>query len=100
MILLTKALKKKLPPLYATNTLGDAAVVQVKFFTPDSFWTWYAIEFDGEDRFFGMCCGFENELGYFSLSELEAIRGPYGLSVERDRFFQPITLGALKGQLC
>ena len=28
--------------------------------------------------------GFEKELGYFSLSELESVRGPYGVGIERD----------------
>jgi hypothetical protein len=35
----------------------------VKYFTPDSNWTWYASEFDGEDTFFGPVAGFEVELG-------------------------------------
>jgi hypothetical protein len=29
--------------------LGLDAHAQVKFFTPDSGWTWYASEFDGND---------------------------------------------------
>ena len=70
----------------------------VKFFTPDSNWTWYATEFDGEDRFFGLVVGQEIELGYFSLSELEEIRGPFHLPVERDLYFQPKTLAELKAE--
>ncbi len=76
--------------------LGLEALAQVKFFTPDSNWTWYASEFDGEDIFFGLVVGFEIELGYFSLSELEAARGPLGLPIERDRYFEPTTLRQLK----
>ena len=48
-------------------------------------WTWYAIEFDGADLFFGYVVGHVPELGYFSLQELEAARGPLGLPFERDR---------------
>ena len=78
MQLLTKAIRRKLPPLGATEAQGMDAVVQVKFFTPDAGWTWYATEFDGEDTFFGLVIGHETELGYFSLSELESVRGPWG----------------------
>lgn len=37
--------------------------------------------------FFGYVIGLEAELGYFSLSELEQIRGALGLPVERDLYF-------------
>lgn len=71
------------------------AIAQVKFFTPDSHWTWYASEFDGVDTFFGLVNGFETELGYFSLAELKRIRGYLGLPVERDRSFKPTPLREL-----
>lgn len=74
------------------------AIAQVKFFTPDTGWTWYATEFDGSDLFFGLVVGFEMELGYFRLSELQAARGRLGLSVERDRYFRPTRLGELMAQ--
>jgi len=48
---------------------------QFKFLPPDNNWTWYASEFDGEDLFFGLVSGFEVELGYFSLKELQQVRG-------------------------
>lgn len=92
MKLLTKAILQKLPKLYAQEKKGEDAVVYVKFFTPDANWTWYATEFDGEDTFFGLVKGQETELGYFSLRELQAARGPWGLPVERDRYFTPKTL--------
>ena len=59
-------------------------------------WTWYATEFDGDDAFFGYVVGDFPELGYFSLSELQQIRGYLGLPVERDRFFRPTPLRELK----
>lgn len=88
--------RAKLPPLYANEQLGLDALAQVKFFSPDSGWTWYASEFDGEDRFFGLVIGFEIEFGYFTLSELEAMQGHLGLPVERDRFYTPTSLKALQ----
>ena len=94
-ILLTKAIRRRLPPLYAKEEKGLEALAIVKFFTPDSSWTWYASEFDGEDLFFGLAVGFEAELGYFRLSELQSVRGKLGLPVERDRFFTPTPLRVL-----
>ncbi len=88
MKLLTEELRKRLPPLYATREQPDPTV-QAKFFTPWTDWTWYAVEFDGKDSFFGVVDGFCTEWGYFSLAELAAIRGPEGLRIERDKYFDP-----------
>jgi Protein of unknown function (DUF2958) len=63
-----------------------------KFFCPWSDWTWFATEGDpqGDDFiFFGYVIGFEEEWGYFSLTELESVRGPGGLTIERDIYFRP-----------
>ena len=93
MMLLTKANRDALPALYSQDGKPPKDVpVAVKFFTPDSNWTWYATEFDGEDMFFGFVVGHEAELGYFSLSEISGARGPLGLKIERDRHFGPATL--------
>ena len=98
MHLLTNAIRRKLPPLYANEEQGTDALAIVKFFTPDSSWTWYASEFDGDDLFFGLAVGVEPELGYFRLSELQSVRGKLGLPVERDRFFEPTPLRVLLEQ--
>ncbi len=90
--LLTDEIKKIIPNLGDQEKLGLKAIAYAKFFTPDSSWTWYATEFDDIDIFFGLVKGFEKELGYFSLSELENLRGPFGLKVERDLHFKPIKL--------
>lgn len=89
---MTEELRKKVPGLYSQEKLGGDAVAHVKYFTPDSSWTWYATEFDGADTFFGLVHGFEKEFGYFSLSELESVKGPMGLHIERDLYWQPKTL--------
>lgn len=95
MKLLTKELLAALPPLYSQEQATDPLVV-AKFFYPDSSWTWYATEFDGQDTFFGLVDGYEQELGYFSLRELEDTRGGWGLPIERDRGFQPCRLSELR----
>ena len=89
MQLMTQEVRSKLPPLYSQESLGCEAVAHVKFFTPDSSWTWYATEFDGADTFFGLVDGHERELGYFSLAELQEARGPMGLAIERDLHWTP-----------
>ena len=96
MELLPKGVREALPELYANEELGLAAQALVKFFTPDSSWTWYASEYDGNDIFFGLVIGFVPEFGYFSLSELESVRGPLGLPVERDVNFEPRPLKELR----
>lgn len=93
MKLLTKEISEKLPALYSQEQKGMDALAAVKFFTPDSNWTWYATEYDPIERlFFGLVQGFEEELGYFSLDELETAKGPYGLGIERDLHFSPTPL--------
>jgi hypothetical protein len=92
MKLLTAEIKKKLPKLGAMDGKDPSTVpIIVKFFSPYSNWTWFCTEGskteDGDFEFFGMVHGFEKELGYFRLSELEqAKRGPLPL-VERDMHY-------------
>ena len=97
--LLTEELRRQLPPLYSQENKGSQAVAYVKFFTPDSNWTWWGLEFDGEDTFFGLVEGHVKEFGYFSLRELENARGPLGLPVERDLYWQPKTLAQIAPEL-
>ena len=74
-------------------------IVYAKYFMPDSHWTWYVLEFDGKETFFGYVDGDYQELGYFSLSELESIRGPLGLKVERDVYWKPKPLSEVKKEI-
>lgn len=89
MKLLTEEILSSIPALYATEEVPLAEKkIHAKFFTPWSHWTWYAVEFDPKDGlFFGLVDGNEREWGYFSLAELESVRGPVGLKIERDIHF-------------
>ena len=50
MSLLPEHIRKIIPKLYATENLPfEKKIIHTKFFTPDSDWTWYVAEFDGED---------------------------------------------------
>jgi len=92
MKLLTKQLERLLAqhPLYSGEKDRNPPIL-VKFFTPWTNWTWYVLEGDqqanGDWLFFGLVEGFETELGYFTLSELQSMSGPGGLTIERDRYF-------------
>lgn len=90
-------LRDTIPKLYATENEADPLVV-VKWFTPWTSWTWYVLEFDGKDICFGYVVGHEAELGYFSLREISELQGPAGLRVERDLFFEPKPLSAVKAR--
>lgn len=93
MKLLTKTITSKIPALGSQDGLGLSAIAYAKFFTPTSSFTWYATEFDGDDTFFGLVeSAHDQELGYFSLSELQALKLPFGLKVERDMYFTPTKL--------
>ena len=99
MQLLTPELCDQLPRLYAQELQADP-MVHLKFFTPDAGWTWYVTEGEREEsgdvRFFGYVVGLESEWGYFMLSDLESVRGPLGLSIERDVQFAPSRFNEIK----
>ena len=78
-----------MPSFYATKDKNPNDIkIVAKLFDPCSKWTWYITEFDPKTRvFFGLVRGFENEMGYFRLEELEAVKGKLGLGIERDLHF-------------
>jgi hypothetical protein len=84
------------PALYSQDGKGEQAFAYVKFFDPCGSWTWYASEFDGKDQCFGVVCGFERELGYFSLSELSRVQGAMGIGIEIDTYWTPKPLDKCK----
>lgn len=90
MTLFPDDLRAKVPPLYSQDGAADP-IVYAKFFLPGTGWTWYVTEAgpQGDDvLFFGFVVGLDSEFGYFVLSELESVRGPFGLAVERDLAFE------------
>ena len=71
---------------------GADHVPLVKLFNPCGAGTWLLSELDPEDESiaFGLAdLGFGTpEIGSFSLTELEAFLGPFGLGIERDLYFE------------
>lgn len=101
--LMTAELRKQIPALgywvNHDNPLREATI-SAKYFAPYTGWTWYVLEYDGQDTFFGLVDGFEMEYGYFTLSELEnAVHGNSNLpAVERDLYWTPVTVAEVKGR--
>jgi len=99
MNLLPPDIAQSIPKLYEQENKGEEAIAHIKLFDPCSNWTWYVTEFDGVDEFFGLVRGFETELGYFSLKELQEYEGPLGIGIERDIWFNPCSLKDIKRHL-
>ena len=96
MKLMTKAILKRIPPLYGQEDVKDK-VVHVKFFTAWTNWAWFGCEYRPETGvFFGYVIGPFPEWGYFTLDELESVKGPFGLKIERDMYFEPRPVSKVK----
>ena len=97
MKLITKELEKKFKkyPLYSQDGLGGDAKVIAKFFNPIGAGTWLITEGNkldnGDYEMFGYCHlgdDFNAEFGYVMLSDLENIKLPLGMSIERDLYLK------------
>ena len=90
MELITSAQREKLLANGANRGADHEPVV--KLFNPCGAGTWLVTELDTEDTSvaFGLAdLGFGSpEVGSFSLEELEAFKGPFGLGIERDLYFE------------
>lgn len=103
MKLLTEELKRQIPALYSQEHETDPIVI-CKFFDPTGSWTWYVIEGREEEDedylFFGYVVGFDAELGYFTLKQLETskegLMGIQALPIERDLYFTPCRVSEVK----
>ena len=97
MKLFTKALLKQLPTLEATAELGiDESTAYVKIFNPLGNHQWFITAYDPEQHlafgYVNLNCPRDAELGYISMQELEEIRLPLGMKLERDRGFKKMPL--------
>jgi hypothetical protein len=95
--LITRKLRRHLPRLYDTEHQEDP-IAWVKYFVSFSNWYAYGVEFDGTDLFYGLVFGDYEELGYFSLRELEALPDTLELPVERDLYFKPKPLSQIRAE--
>ena len=77
-----------IPNLYETEGSLNP-ICQIKLFTPDSNWNWFIIEYSADTN---TCYGYVQGLD----SELESVRGPLGLAIERDLSFTPTPFATIK----
>jgi hypothetical protein len=88
---MTQQLERRFAAIGSQEGNSDPIIV-AKFFNPTGAGTWYASEYDPQERlFFGYVSIFgdwNDEWGYFSLDELEAYHGNFGLGIERDQCFE------------
>ena len=98
--LMTEKLADVIPALGANENARDydEVLAPAKLFSPYNGWTWYITEMDPETgQCFGLVDGFEKEIGYFDLTELAETTVLGGVpAVERDLYWQPMTLGEIK----
>jgi len=89
MKLLTKEIIKRFKEVGEQDV--EDPIVIAKFFNPNGLGTWYAIQYNEEEKvFFGYVSIFGDsfdEWGSFTLQELEEYRGQLGLGIERDMWF-------------
>jgi hypothetical protein len=101
MQLLTRALEDRFAQIGLQADNPDPLII-ARFFNPTGAGTWYATEYDPQTRtFFGYASIFgdhNDEWGYFSLDELEAYRGTFGLGIERDLYFREQPVSQVIGQ--
>ena len=93
MALLTPELIARFARVGRQEHVKDPLVI-AKFFTPSGAATWFATEYlPDENICFGYVQGLspdphDDEWGYFSIAELEAVRcPPFGLPIERDLYW-------------
>ena len=90
MQLITKQLEDRFAKVGSQENNSDPIVI-AKFFNPSGAGTWYATEYNPEEKiFFGYVSIFgdhNGEWGSFSLEELESFQGQFGLGIERDLHF-------------
>ena len=100
MKLVTKKIEKRLRqyPLYSQEGKGKRALCLAKFFLCSGAWTWYILEADVDE---GMAYGViingngEGEYGYINLAELQDLSTKMGLTVERDLYYKPQSIGQI-----
>jgi|TARA_R100000081_G_C4806595_1_gene167977 hypothetical protein len=91
-----KLLTKQQETQLRNNHSKKNGIAYVKLFNPSGAGTWYLSELDENNIAYGLAEIHEKELGYTSLDELQAITTtPFGLPIERDKWFKPTPLKQL-----
>ena len=96
MKILTKSIKDKLIDNHKNQDGSKSFKAVLKLFNPTGIGTWYLSELNPDNNVaFGLCCLHEKEYGYVDINELKSLELPFGLSIERDKWFDPTPLEKL-----
>ncbi|HLO91598.1 MAG TPA: DUF2958 domain-containing protein [Lentimicrobium sp.] len=96
MKIITKEIEKAFAKQGKTGdkSMKDIKIV-LKLFNPTGAGTWYLYEKESEDiywAFVNLGDPMNAECGTVSMSELLAFRGRFGLPLERDMYFEPLSV--------
>ena len=96
---MTKAIQEQAEKQYDEGSDMEQKVV-AKYFDPMGSWKWFLMNKKKDDSYcWGIVKGFEVEMGSFSIDELEGIKLPFGLGIERDTLFEPMKASKVWEQL-
>jgi hypothetical protein len=80
---------------YTGNKSAKDIKIVMKLFNPTGAGTWYLYEKEDEDIYWGFVNLGDPEMaecGTVSMQELLAFRGRFGLGIERDMHFEPLSM--------
>ena len=98
MELITEDMKGQIPRLEMAPDSLDP-MVGVLFHMPMLDWAWYVLEFDGKDEVFALEERERAKWGFFSLEELQKLRGPFGVRVQRAQQYRPMRLSEARHEV-
>ena len=98
MELLTQEDKRQVPRLEMTMGSLDP-MVRVLFHMPMLDWTWYVIEYNGKNEVFALEERERTKWGFYNLDELQDLRGPFGLRVQRAQKYLPMPLSQARHEV-
>lgn len=89
---MTKELEKRFEKIGNQSEKENPTIV-AKYFNPIGSVTWFATEYDPQTKIcYGYVTGmYVDEWGTFSLTELESVRLPLGMKIERDLYYKEKT---------
>jgi len=100
MELLTKEITEKAQKQFGKGSDLDEQMIVAKFFNPVGSWAWYLMNLDKDkDYAWGIVDGDAVEMGSWLMSDLQNQKLPFGLGIERDKYFEPVPASELWKEL-
>lgn len=100
MDLIPEKIRVKIPQLGEASQESDP-MVWAKLTSATLGWTWYIVEMQPvppDAIFYGLAVGWDEQLDYFNLSDLEQIAAVEGVSLTCDVAFEPCRLSVLRAR--